>query len=151
MKRICVTAVCSCVLALALASPALATEQQGQQGAPQGSQLPTMRADDVSGKKVVNDKNEDIGRVDSIVRDKATNKVNAVVSVGGLMGIGGHKVTIALEDLSLRGDRLAAPAGTTEDKLKQMPEYNESQFVKVPDDEKVTVGTRTGTGGGSKY
>jgi hypothetical protein len=104
-----------------------------------------MRADELDGKKVINDSGEEIGKVDSIVREKTTKRVAAVVSVGGFLGIGDHKVTIALQDMGLHGDRLMAPAGTTKEKVKSMPEYDESHYDKVPDAEKVTVGSSAGS------
>src|SRR4051794_34655718 len=123
MKSFSVTAAGSLVLALVLASPAMANEPQDQPvQTQQGSNLPTRRVDQLTGTKVVNDKNEEIGKVEAVVREKGTNKVCAVVGVGGFLGIGRHDVTIALQDLALHGDRLAAPPGTTKEQLKNMPE-----------------------------
>ena len=138
------------ILGVALGAPVMALAQQDPQGRPQGSQLTTMRADELTGKKVVNETGDEIGKVDSIVRDKKMNRVEAVVSVGGFLGIGEHKVTIALQDLGMRGDDLLAPPGTTKEKIKNMPEYNDSDYEKVNGDQKVTVGSTAGAQGGSR-
>jgi uncharacterized protein YrrD len=140
----------TCILGVALGAPLTALAQQDPQDHPQGSQLTTLRADDLKGKKVVNDTGDEVGTVDSVVRDKKTNRVEAVVSVGGFLGIGEHKVTIALQDLGMRGDRLLAPPGTTKDKIKNMSEYNEADYEKVKGDQKVTLGSTSGPQGGSK-
>ncbi len=134
-----------CILAVTLGAPVTALAQQDPQGRPQGSQLETMRADDLKGKKVYNEAGDEIGSVDSIVRDKKTNRYEAVVAEGGFLGIGEHKVTIALQDLGKRGDGLLAPAGTTKDTIKNMPEYDESNYEKVNGDEKVTLGMHGGS------
>ena len=138
-----------CILAVAVGAPVTALAQQDPEGSPQGSQLETTRAGDLVGKKVYNEAGDEIGKVDSIVRDKKTHQVEAVIDVGGflsgvfgpggVLGIGEHKVTIALEDLGKRGDDLLAPAGTTKDKLESMPQYDESNY------ERVTLGTHGGS------
>jgi sporulation protein YlmC with PRC-barrel domain len=134
-----------CVLAVTLGAPVTAFAQQDPQGPPQGSRLETMRADDLKGKKVYNDPGDEVGTVDSIVRDKKTNRVEAVIAEGGFLGIGEHKVTIALQDLGKRGDGLLAPAGTTKQTLDNMPQYDESNYEKVNGDEKVTLGAHRGS------
>lgn len=153
MKAHFVTAAGSVVLALALAAPAAMADQHQDQTRPaEGSQLPTMRVDQLEGKKVVTEQGEEIGEVDNIVRDKVTKKVFAVIEVGGFLGIiGTHDVAIALTDLTMRSDqRLAAPPGTTKEKLESMPEYEEENYTELRDEEIVTVGSRTGVGGGSQ-
>jgi sporulation protein YlmC with PRC-barrel domain len=142
-------ALATCILAVAVGAPVTALAQQASEDPPQGSQLPSMRADDLKGKKVVNDTGDEIGTVDSIVRDKKTHAVDAVVSEGGILGIGGHKVAIPLQDMGTRGNDLLAPAGTTKDKIESMPSYDEANYDKVSGDEKVTVGSTGGSGSGS--
>ena len=138
------------VLGVALGAPATALAQQEPQDSPKGSQLTTIRADDLKGKKVVNDTGDEVGSVGSIVRDKKTGRVEAVIGVGGFLGIGEHKVTIALQDLAMRGDRLLAPPGTTKEKIQSLPEYNEANYEKVSGDQKVTLGSSAEKQGGAK-
>jgi sporulation protein YlmC with PRC-barrel domain len=130
-----------CILAVALGAPVAALAQQDPEGSPQGSQLETIRVDNLTGQKVYNDAGDEVGTVDSVVREKKTGRYEAVISTGGFLGIGAHKVTIALEDLAMKGDRLLAPPGTTKDKIESMPEYNESDYEKVNGEEKVTLGS----------
>lgn len=135
------TILATSILAVTLGAPvtALAQEELGDQS--QAAQLQAMRADDLKGKKVVNDAGDEVGTVDSIVRDKKTNRYDAVISTGGFLGIGEHKVTIALQDLAKKGDALLAPPGTTKDKISNTPEYNEADYDKVNGDQKVTLGS----------
>jgi sporulation protein YlmC with PRC-barrel domain len=142
MKTSFVTAVSSIVLALA-ASPALAAEQHEAPAPAREGELPTMRVDQLEGTDVINEKGETIGDVDEIVRDKQTNELYAVVSVGGFLGIGEHDVAIPLRDMTKVGSKLAAPPGTTKEQLEQMPEYQKGRYVELPDDQVVTVGSGT--------
>ncbi len=136
------TATGSMVLALALGAPATAMAQQ-RPDPPPTSQLAPMRVDQLTGKSVINDTGDEVGKVKDIVRDKTSGQVAAVVGIGGFLGIGEHDVTISLQDLSMRGDRLQAPAGTTKDKLEKMPQYDDSKYEKVSGDQKITVGNTT--------
>lgn len=138
------TILATSILAVALGAPvtALAQQELGDQSqAAQAAQVETMRADDLKGKKVYNDKGDEVGTVDSIVRDKKTGRYEAVISTGGFLGIGEHKVTMALQDLAKKGDGLLAPPGTTKDKIENTPQYNESDYDKVNGDQKVTLGS----------
>lgn len=151
MKLFFLTSAGSVALALVLACPAVAnaaTDERPAQG--QQGQLPTMRVDELTGEKVINDKGEEIGEIDAVVRDKSSKKLFAVIAVGGFLGIGEHDVTIGLEDLTMQGKRVQAPAGTTRDQLKNMPEYDERQYDELPGDQVVTIGSRAGSHGGSR-
>ena len=107
-----------------------------------------MRVDQLTGSKVVNDKGEEIGRIKSIVRDKENKELSAVVGVGGIANtVGERDVTIRLRDMARHGDKLAAPAGTTKAQLEKMPEFDDTKFDKLPDDQVVTIGSRTASGG----
>jgi len=134
-----------CILAVALGAPAAALAQQDPEGTSQGSQLETIRVDNLTGKKVYNEAGDEVGSVDSVVREKKTGRYDAVISTGGFLGIGAHKVTIALQDLAQKGDGLLAPPGTTKDKIESMAEYNEGDYEKVNGDQKVTLGSAGGT------
>jgi sporulation protein YlmC with PRC-barrel domain len=144
----------SAVLAFVLAAPAvtaMAAEELSPPAEAQGSQLATKRVKELEGTKVINEKGEEIGSIDAIVRGMEADKnIYAVVSVGGFLGIGEHDVTIALHDLALRGGRLMVPPGTTKDQLKNMPEYDKSKYEKLPGEQVVTIGARTIQKGGSR-
>ena len=112
------------------ATGAVAPEQDQQQAAnepapaPAGTQ-PTgdqIRAQDVIGTGVVNNKGDKVGKITDLVIDQ--NKIEyAVVSVGGFLGIGDKDVAIPLDQLKLGKDKSYLLSAETEDQLKQMPEY----------------------------
>lgn len=158
-------AAASCLaLTLALAVPAFAGEQQTQgsesrpdtqrsaksesgmeqakSGSPQGEKAWTAqkRAEDISGTEVVNSAGETIGEVESVVRKQGTDKIDAVVSVGGFLGIGDKEVVIPLSELRMERDQLVAPIASTEEELKARPNYEKGLYKQVPDKEMVKIG-----------
>ncbi|HEX8793649.1 MAG TPA: PRC-barrel domain-containing protein [Polyangiaceae bacterium] len=135
------TILATSILAVSLGAPLTAVAQEDLGSQDQAAQVETMRADDLKGKKVYNESGDEVGTVDSIVRDKKTNLYAAVIATGGFLGLNEHKVTIALADLSKHGDGLLAPPGTTKQKIENTPQYNESDFDKVNGDQRVTLGS----------
>jgi putative membrane protein len=88
-------------------------------GQPTGDQI---RAQDVIGTGVINNKGDKVGKITDLVIDQ--NKIEyAVVSVGGFLGIGDKDVAIPLDQLKLGKDKSYLLSAETEDQLKQMPEY----------------------------
>jgi sporulation protein YlmC with PRC-barrel domain len=74
------------------------------------------------GSSVVNEANEAIGTVDDLIlmpNDKATY---AVISLGGLLGLGRKSVVVPYGALQMRGDRVVL-RGATKDSLKTLAEY----------------------------
>lgn len=134
--------------AFALAFPTAAVADETKPAPAQGSELPTLSVDQLEDMKVVNDKGEVIGEVDEIVRSK-TNKddIFAVVEVGGFLGLGDRDVALSVRDLTKRGDKIAAPAGTTKAQLEKLPKYDEDKFVELPDEQLITIGSHTHSGG----
>lgn len=151
MKSSSAIAVTSIVFGLILTGPAISTAHADEPSQMQGSQLPTRSVDQLKGSSVINQNGDSVGRVTQIVREKASNKVFAVVSVGALLGIvGGRDVALPLEQFSLRGDKLVVPPGTTKEMLEKLPKYDDTKFVSMRDDEIVTVGSSSTIGGGSR-
>ncbi len=84
-----------------------------------------IRAGALIGAEVTNTAGEDIGKVtDLMIGDD--HKVNAaIVSVGGILGVGDKLVAIALGDLSVTPDAdgdLTVKVAASKDQLKAMPE-----------------------------
>jgi sporulation protein YlmC with PRC-barrel domain len=82
---------------------------------------------DLTGKPVVNDKNEKIGKIDDLIispsKDGSTPAASfAIISVGGFLGIGNRDVAIPMEQLKLQNKQLMLP-GATKDALKAMPPF----------------------------
>jgi len=84
-------------------------------------QLKRMEIDDASGKK--------IGKVEDVVRSRDDGFIYAVVSSGGLLGIGAKEVTVPVEMLEVQGNRLRI--GATKDELQRWPEYQEDRYAEL--------------------
>jgi sporulation protein YlmC with PRC-barrel domain len=88
----------------------------------------SMRASKIVGSPVYNDHNEKIGSVDDLVigNDKT---LNAVVSVGGFLGMGSKMVAVPFDKLQFGNEkgssnnRVVMP-GVTKDALSSMPDFH---------------------------
>lgn len=101
------------------------------------SALMAKEVDDIKGMNVKNQNGEEIGEVDKVVVDPQTNKLYAVVSVGGVLGIGDKMIPMELERMELRDDELVMSTSMTEDQLKNTQTYNESHYMELKDDQQI--------------
>ena len=107
--------------------PDAAAQQQGsmQQAATQSEQ--PVSVDQVLGSRVVNAEGQEVGEIEDLVLDQ--NQIAyAVVSVGGLLGMGEKRVAVPLDDLQLGEGETYLMSSATQEQLEQMPEYDEGQF-----------------------
>ncbi|MGC1955595.1 MAG: PRC-barrel domain-containing protein [Gammaproteobacteria bacterium] len=96
------------------------------------SSLYHMNADEIIGKTVVTSDGTELGEVDTLAKKPSEgDQVYAVVSAGGVLGIGGEKVVIDLKDLTLVDDQLQTSSIQSEEQLKQQPQFNEEEYVQV--------------------
>jgi glucose/arabinose dehydrogenase len=84
-------------------------------------QLKHLEIDDASGKK--------IGKVEDVVRSREDGFIYAVVSSGGLLGIGAKEMTVPVEMLKLQGNRLRI--GATKGEVQDWPEYQEDKYAEL--------------------
>ena len=69
-----------------------------------------------------------IGHVSTILMDPSSKKIDRlVVTAGGVLGVGGHRVAVPVDQFSWDADRGVFKLGMTEAALKQMPEWIEGQ------------------------
>ncbi|MEN4919059.1 PRC-barrel domain-containing protein [Achromobacter spanius] len=80
------------------------------------------RASKISGATVYNGKKEKIGTVDDLILGPPDWVPYAVLSVGGLLGVGNHLVTVPLSKIQVAGDQFVLP-DATKDTLKALPEF----------------------------
>ena len=60
--------------------------------------------------------------------DPSSKKIDRlVVTAGGVLGVGGHRVAVPVDQFSWDSDRGVFKLGMTEAALKQMPEWIEGQ------------------------
>jgi hypothetical protein len=96
-----------------------------------------IKTDDLEDKKVVSSTGDEIGEVEKIVRGKQDDKLQAVVEVGGFLGMGEKEVTMPLSELKMQNDQLVAPQTASKDQLKSQAEYDESQYEEVSEDQQI--------------
>jgi sporulation protein YlmC with PRC-barrel domain len=87
-----------------------------------------MSANDLVGKSVYNAAGERIGEIDDIVLSKsAASQPEAVIGVGGFLGIGEKKAAVPLNSLSMQGDRIVA-SNLTKEQVQSMSNYSASDY-----------------------
>ena len=98
---------------------------------------------ELQGKSVVNAQGEEIGQIDSIVRDKNDQSLKAVVSSGGFLGMGGEKFAVSADELQPQGeDQVQLSTAMSQEEIQQAASsYDEQSYEPVSGD--------TATGGGS--
>jgi sporulation protein YlmC with PRC-barrel domain len=85
------------------------------------------RASEVVGSSVYNDHNEKVGSINDLLIDK-DGKLNAVLSVGGFLGMGNKYVEVPYSSLTFGNtqkdsDNRVVLKGATKDSLKTQQEY----------------------------
>lgn len=82
-----------------------------------------INSDDLIGKKVKNSSDETVGSIDALLVSKDARVVGVVLDVGGFLGVGGKKVVVPINQLSVAGrDDVRIPTASKE-QLKQAPAY----------------------------
>lgn len=80
------------------------------------------RASRIIGASVYLDSNEKIGTVDDLVMTAGNKVTVAVVSMGGVLGVGSKLVALPFEQLKVEADKVVLP-GMTKDALGAMPSF----------------------------
>ena len=80
------------------------------------------RASKVIGTGVVNDANENIGKIDDLLVSADGKEPFAVLSIGGFLGMGSHLVAVRYDSLKFVDKKLVLPGGTKEG-LRMLPEF----------------------------
>lgn len=74
------------------------------------------------GASVYNDQNQSIGSVDDVLMGTDHKATTAVLSVGGFLGMGSKLVSVPIDQLKVRDNKVVMP-GATKASLEQMPAY----------------------------
>lgn len=88
----------------------------------------SFNASKVVGVSVVNNADDDVGKIGEVLLDQSGKVAGVVVDVGGFLGIGTHPVKLAWNQIKLieKDGSLRAVVEMDKDALKQMPEYKAS-------------------------
>ena len=108
--------------------PGTAATQQAQSDPASDNPLMGMTAGDLIGKTVVNEQGDEVGEIEDIVIGTSDQSVQAVVSVGGFLGIGDKTVAMSFDELQpgQEEDSVLLSSGATVEELKQRPAYDEA-------------------------
>src|SRR5437867_11272186 len=69
-----------------------------------------------------------LGHISTILMNPDSKKIDRlVVTSGGVLGVGGHRVAIPIEQFSWDGEKAAFKLSTTMANLKSMPEWVEGE------------------------
>lgn len=87
---------------------------------------------DIEGKSVVNQQDEEIGEILRIVEHKASGDLYAVISIGGVWGIGDDEVALALENIEMQDDQLVTNTTYGSDEIKASAEkYDKENYSQI--------------------
>ncbi|HEX3538335.1 MAG TPA: PRC-barrel domain-containing protein [Stellaceae bacterium] len=82
----------------------------------------------IEGTAVYGNDDKKIGRISTVLMDPQSKKVEKlVVNAGGVLGVGGHRVAIPVDQFSWDGQKDAFRLSTTETALKDQPEWVEGE------------------------
>ncbi|GAK34518.1 hypothetical protein JCM17846_31240 [Iodidimonas nitroreducens] len=119
-------------LTAAFALPATAlnayADQYTDKAGKQMEDAATTAQANIEGRDVVSTKGEAIGSVEKLVVSKDDNKLHAVVSVGGFLGVGDKDVAVPYEKLQIGAENVTIMTQEAKTDLRNMPEYDESKF-----------------------
>ena len=97
-----------------------AQAQQPGQPAPQPSALASMKRDDIVGKWLVDRNGNDVARI-ADVKTSPDGKIQAAeIDVGGFLGIGARRISVPVDELQSKGDRIEATSMTA-DEIRNQP------------------------------
>ncbi|NVO22410.1 PRC-barrel domain-containing protein [Donghicola mangrovi] len=98
---------------------------------------------DVIGMEVESINGDDVGEIDYVIA--GDTGVEAVIGIGGFLGLGEYTVALPLSDFTVTEDEKLVLASDAE-ALKQLPQIDESGLESLPDDMVIAdamVGTQT--------
>jgi sporulation protein YlmC with PRC-barrel domain len=85
-----------------------------------------VRASKVIGASVYNDHDQKIGTIDELLMNQNHDVTQAVLSVGGFLGVDSKLVAVNIDRLQVKPDRIVM-SGATKDGLTKMPTYTFSK------------------------
>lgn len=82
-----------------------------------------LSTDELIGLKVVDARHEDVGKIDALVVDGDGRVSGAVLSIGGVLGVGDKRVGVSWNRLDVRADEEVAVLHMTKSQLDRAPEF----------------------------
>jgi hypothetical protein len=92
-------------------------------------------AESLDGVEIVGVAGEEIGTIKSVVLAKDRRSAHAVVSTGGMLGVGARDVLVSLDELNPADDKLQI--NSTQEQLEARQEYQSEQFEELTGDKPI--------------
>ncbi|MEI4261775.1 PRC-barrel domain-containing protein [Roseovarius sp. D0-M9] len=99
---------------------------------PAFTSIDEMTVGDLVGMSVYEPNGESIGDIDYVVGAGGT--AEAVIGIGGFLGLGEHTVAVPLDELGYDADQQMVTMETTREALEERPEIDESGLEGLPDE-----------------
>ncbi|MFX0545326.1 hypothetical protein ACEWPL_007230 [Roseovarius sp. S1116L3] len=99
---------------------------------PAFTSIEEMTVGDIVGQSVYEPNGDTIGDIDYVV--SAGSSADAVIGIGGFLGLGEYTVALPLSDFTYDADQQMVKLDTTKDALKELPEFDESNAESLPDE-----------------
>jgi sporulation protein YlmC with PRC-barrel domain len=160
MHKIAITAVA------ALAGMTVAAAAQTTTPAPRSSSTPSATqpapkpavnpltqdvVSNIEGTAIYGSNKDKIGHVSEVLMDPQSKKIDRlVVTAGGVLGIGGSRVAIPIDQFKWDSQQGGFMLGMTEAKLKSMPQWNESGGTTTGSSQPTTPTPSTAAGNSEK-
>lgn len=107
---------------------------QGNQGN-QGNSLMSLQVSDLEGITVANQQGEDIGDAQHIAKHDDSGDLYAIVSVGGIWGLGATDIALPIQDMQLEDDQLVLNTDYGSDEIEDSAnDYEENEYSEVDND-----------------
>ena len=120
------------------ADPMADPAADGEAMQPTFASLDEMTVGDVVGFVAYDPEGNRIAEIDYVVQASADAEAEAVLGVGGFLGLGEHTVGVPLSDLELREDGMSFVLNTDKEVLKERPEIDEATIEGLPDETPVS-------------
>jgi sporulation protein YlmC with PRC-barrel domain len=88
-----------------------------------------LRADQLIGMTVYNDKGEKVGTVHDIILDKDGKASGVVLNVGGVLGIGAKAVGLTWKEIDVKPDQQAVQISYSKEQLKAAPDFKTTDQI----------------------
>jgi sporulation protein YlmC with PRC-barrel domain len=90
------------------------------------NQSAALRASKLIGATVKNKAGDSIGEISDLIVSPGANVTTAIVSAGGVLGIGNKKIAVPYKNFSVSPDGKTVYLDMTADQLKSLPPYNDN-------------------------
>lgn len=121
------------------AQPGEQTESQSAQsssssssGSSQSQPADVAQLQQMTGDKLYSQSGNELGTIEELARDNQSGETVAIVSSGGVLGVGGEKIAVPLDKIQIEGDRAITTAASSKKEFEQMASAGTEQYETLP-------------------